>query len=130
MRRGVIVLVASVFACLACGGRTVGGSDGGPSSGSSSGAQGSSGGEGPPVTCNPGQSTGGSGGGNSCSVFATETCSDGNMYRVDCSCPSRSCTCGTSGSGSGGSQFTATYAGCPDCTESTMLWAICGFPGQ
>ncbi|HEX8793840.1 MAG TPA: hypothetical protein VF765_23015 [Polyangiaceae bacterium] len=129
MSRGLLVLVASVFAWLACGGRTVGGPDGGSSSGGSSGAQASDDAEGPPVTCNPGIA-GGSGGGNSCSVSATEKCSDGNTYRVDCSCPARMCTCGVSGSGSGGSVFNTAYAGCPDCTETTMLWAICGFPGQ
>lgn len=139
-------------AALACGGRTEGSgtvTDGGTSShdGSSSGADaGSSGSDaaglpdlglvgetsGPTgIICKQGPS-GGSGGGGSCEIQMTETCSDGSQYSVDCQCQAGSamgtCSCAETNGMSGGSSGGSSFGGCPVCPPPGEAWKVCGFP--
>jgi hypothetical protein len=84
-----------------------------------------------PVTCTPGVS-GGSGSGGSCSISATETCSDGTTYSGSCKCgggaAKGSCFCtGSNGmSGFGGGPY--PFSDCPACASTDAVWAACGFP--
>jgi hypothetical protein len=79
-----------------------------------------------PIVCkNNGMS--GSGGQGSCDIGGSETCSDGNMYSVDCQCPQGTCTCTQTGTNGGSSGGGFSYAGCPNCTTSD-IFTICGFP--
>jgi hypothetical protein len=141
-----------LFAVLAfaCGGKTAtDGSDGGASSGGtssgadagSSGARSDGGGSADDggvivhadagsgsggITCSQGGGGGSGGSGGGCSFQVSETCSDGNAYSVNCSCPSAICFCTQEGpnSGSGGE---VPFSGCPSCS-TTGVWDICGFP--
>jgi hypothetical protein len=132
------------------GGPITGSSSGTPSgnsSGSSSGTtSGSSSGDEPvdatvtidapaPIVCmsnGVGGSSGGvepDGGPPPCETTASESCSDGTSYQVDCQCPSATCTCSamtTAGGSSGGN--TVMYPGCPSCAPGPGLFALCGFP--
>jgi hypothetical protein len=63
-----------------------------------------------------------------CEVFDSETCSDGNMYSVDCQCPQGTCTCTQTGNGGGSSGGGISYPGCPSCSLGGSLFALCGFP--
>jgi hypothetical protein len=85
------------------------------------------------VTCKQQGAGGGSGSsGGSCSVQASESCSDGTTYNVTCSCPSATCSCSESFAGGGGSSSGGmTFAGCPDdCGQKTLElgYQACGFP--
>jgi hypothetical protein len=121
-----------------------GGSSGSSSGGVSSGSSGSSSGTEPvdatpsidspaPILC-MGMGGGGSSGGPSeggpppCEVTASETCSDGNMYSVDCQCPQGTCTCTQTGTNGGSSGGGFSYPGCPSCIQTPDLFSICGFP--
>jgi len=152
----VALLATAPALVFACGGKTGGEGDGGPGSSSSSG--GSSGGSsgsgsggvsssssgGEPVDATPfidspapivcmsmggGGSSGGlpDGGTPPCEAFESETCSDGTSYSVDCQCPQGTCTC-TAMATNGGSGGSVMYPGCPSCTQTGNLFALCGFP--
>jgi hypothetical protein len=141
--RTAMLWVLGAVALLACGGKTEGseGDGGSPGPDGSAGSDSASGADSPvfhkeastgfdagppPIVCEMGPGSG-SGGQSSCSVQASETCSDGTTYQVDCSCPSGTCTCmqtsGMSGSGGDGIPF----SGCPSCTIGEAF-AACGFP--
>jgi hypothetical protein len=62
-----------------------------------------------------------------CEVTESETCSDGNMYTVDCQCPQGTCTCTQTGNGGGSSGGGISYPTCPMCVTDN-LFALCGFP--
>ncbi len=84
----------------------------------------------PGVTCSLGAS-GVAGGGGSCEVQSTETCSDGATYHVVCSCPAARCTCsessGQSGSPGGGMPFSGCAASCSSPLFD-LAYESCGFP--
>ena len=81
----------------------------------------------PGLTCVGGPSAG-SGGQGSCEVSVSETCSDGQTYTADCSCPAGTCSCSidsSMGSSSGGA---SPFAGCPACPSPTAAFQACNFP--
>lgn len=147
-RRSVVVLAA--FAILACGARTqldllgepseasVPQPDSGPVSDGGSGTDANFDAQQVPdapavtVTCN----TIGTGGvsGYPCQTDINESCSNGESYRVLCSCPEATCACGQMANGAewwAMSDAAVPYSGCPanSCPAATpTLFAACGFP--
>jgi hypothetical protein len=85
---------------------------------------------GPRVACSLGTS-GVQGGGGSCEVHSTESCSDGKTYDVACSCPAATCACsessGQSGSSGGGIPFSGCTANCAP-SSIDLAYESCGFP--
>jgi hypothetical protein len=63
-----------------------------------------------------------------CATTASETCSDGNTYHVNCLCPQASCLCSVTSSSGGSGGDGVTYPGCPSCTQLSGLYSLCGFP--
>jgi hypothetical protein len=81
-----------------------------------------------PVTCLGGPSSGGGGSDGSCEISASETCSDGTTYTMQCNCPQAMCSC-TQMSATIGSSSTIPYDGCASgCTSLADALAACGFP--
>ena len=77
------------------GGKDVGASSDGPSSSDSAVPHEDANSGEPGVACSLG-TTGVAGGGGSCKVNSSETCSDGTTYAVECSCPTATCSCSES----------------------------------
>jgi hypothetical protein len=85
----------------------------------------------PGVTCSLG-TTGVAGGGGSCEVKSSETCSDGMTYAAECSCPAATCSCsessGQGGSSGGGIPFTGCTGTCSFTLSVELAYEACGFP--
>jgi hypothetical protein len=92
---------------------------------------------GPVVCIQTGGTAVGVGDAGMCSMQASEKCTDGTAYVVDCSCPAATCTCmetfgqggGSSGGGSssGGLPFSGCMSGCGP-TAVMPAFKACGFP--
>jgi hypothetical protein len=141
----VAALAGASAVGLACGGAVDGGGADGPGA-SSRGAGGSpdaaaQNGDSPSgsttVGSTPGQTTTGvscttlgSGGtaGTACEVKASQSCSDGNTYSIECSCGSATCYCFETGQSSGSSSGGISFS-CPSGADCAAYgYAACGFP--
>ncbi len=143
MPRYLLATCFVVAALIACGGKELGPADpgaatedatdaaGDASNGSGGGGEHSSATEDAildsGVECEPAVvSTSRSGG--TCAVTATENCSDGTTFAVQCDCRTGTCTCSAMNATTGSDRAGIAYAGgCPSCSVS-VAWEVCKFP--
>jgi hypothetical protein len=140
---GGLAVTAASAVNLACGGSVEGSAGGGGTASDSGGGASADAGSGFSASSGDGSQSGSSQPGNSgvtctskaggttgaeCHVTATESCTDGSNYDVECSCTTGICTCLES-TNSGGSSSGASSFDCPPGADCAAYgYAACGFP--
>jgi len=84
----------------------------------------------PPQQCTPMAGGVGIDPNGGCTVTEDWSCGS-TKYSVNCTCPTKQCTCSQYTSNGGSGTVIPYYNGCPSCTYSgAQLAQLCGFPSQ